>query len=537
MLNPFLKTAACFLAASFFSCSEKEPSGPDSAPPPDHLRWTFSYRDSSAFSDPSFPDSAWDVYFSGKPDSLRIGSSLPQIPWQRISWSVSAESLASHLRFDDLMIETHDSAAVSVSTGPVQVNWTGKLDWDPSRKVLWIAFKKLLKDNPALRFIAIRNPAPPGKETLPDQRMLPFKSGSAENQIRDERYTRIVRTMQRMDSLLIQGKTGDFSSFISGTYFEDGISKADKMNFYKFIAPRMEGMRFDYGNFLFSDLKDGRVMMMYQYNMWKGDSLVDAGDETRYFELNGGIWKETGNKKRFYPAVLSAKSMRADREFYIYLPPGYFNTTKRYPVTYVFPDVTDKPADFVAYRFNEMMDEAIEKKLADPSIVIIMDGGPSAFMTSADKEKGWDFESFFTGDVGPNYDLVLRTLPNRENRRLLGFGQGGLAAFYYLLKYPTLFSSAASVNGRLTQSLRAKHVDGGNPDYWTDKYPAYFLNMMPTYILEKLQFTLFQQRGGQQEPDFSATKTLLESKKADLKTFQFDHLWQDNLPVIIREVF
>lgn len=538
MLKPFLYLFLFFLFVLTGCTESPKQEFSVTAPAGDSLNWRFSYQDSSVFSDPGFSDKNWDVFFSGRADSLVIATSIPQVPWQRLSWSVSADSLAKILTFEELAIETHDSSAVSFFTGNTAADLKSYLVWNPAKSQLFFAIKAFLKANPALKFLAIKNPSKTGENPRLDQRMMPFKSGNPEKLIEDERYARMIKTMQRMDSLLIHNDIKGFTRYMSGDFFEDGISKADKMNFYKFIANRMTGMRFDYGNFLFDDLKDGRIKMMYQYNLWKGDTLVDAGSEVRYFRLTGNIWKETGNQKRFYPSVLAAKIMRFDREFYIYLPPEYFSKpSSRYPVIYVFNDITDKPADWGAYRFNEYMDAAIRSGQVKPAIVIFMDGGPSAYMTGVDKEKGYDFERFFMEDVGPNYDLVLRTIPDRDHRFLTGFGQGGLAAMYYGLKYPVMFSSIASVNGRLTQSLLSKLVDGKNPDYWKDKYPAFFLNQMPDYILEKLNFTLLQQNGGQQMKDFAATKELLESKKAKVKSFVFNNIWQENMDLIIREAF
>ncbi|MCA0444645.1 MAG: hypothetical protein LCH54_00305 [Bacteroidetes bacterium] len=502
------------------------------------LNWRFSYQDSSVFSEQAFSDQGWDVFFSGRADSLTIATSIPQVPWQRISWSGRADSLAGKLRFSELAIETHDSAAVSFFTGSTQTDIKPFLIWNPAKGQLFFAIKPFLIANPDLQFIAIKNLPQSGKTPQLDQRMMPFSSGSPEKLIEDERYARIIKTMQRMDSLLVDNDINGFTKFLAGDFFEDGISRSDKINFYKYIGVKMTGMHFDYGNFLFDDLKDGRIKMMYQYNLWKGDSLVDAGSEARYFRLTGNKWKETGSQKRFYPAVLSAKIMRYDREFYIYLPPTYFsNPESRYPVIYVFNDATDRTVDWVAYRFNELMDKAIKSGKVKPAIVIFMDGGPSAYMTGIDKDKSYDFEQFFMSDVGPNYDLTLRTIPDREHRFLTGFGQGGLAAMYYGLKYPTVFSSIATVNGRLTQSLMSKLVDGGDPEFWTTIYPAWFLNKMPDYILDKLNFTLLQQKGGQQMKDYTATKDLLESRKARLKAKVFDNIWQENMDLIINEAF
>lgn len=537
-----LKSVLAFSVAGLFvlaGCSESpKPEVQGTNPESIVLNWRFSYQDSSQFSEPGFLDQNWDVFFSGRADSLTIATSIPQVPWQRLSWSGRADSLSAKLRFAELAIESHDSAAVLFFTGNIKTDIKKYLVWNPAKGQLFFAIKPYLAAYPDLQFLAIKNLQKAGKSPQLDQRMMPFKSGSPDKLIEDERYARMIKTMQRMDSLLIDNDISGFTKYLASDFFEDGISRADKINFYKYIGVKMAGMHFDYGNFLFDDLKDGRIKMMYQYNLWKGDSLVDAGSEARYFKLIGNKWKETGSQKRFYPAVLSAKIMKYDREFYIYLPPTYFSNPKsRYPVIYVFNDATDRTVDWVAYRFNEYMDNAIKSGKVKPAIVIFMDGGPSAYMTGFDKEKSYDFEQFFMKDVGPNYDQTLRTIPDREHRFLTGFGQGGLAAMYYGLKYPTVFSSIATVNGRLTQSLTSKLVDGGNPDFWTNKYPAWFLNKMPDFILDKLNFTLLQQNGGQQMKDYTATKTLLESKKARVKSIVFDKIWQENMELIINEAF
>lgn len=526
-----IKLFSFLLTILAFGCGspsrEAEPTGPL------EIRWVYSYEMADGALGREFADSSWAVFFEGPADSLKLSQSAAAVPWTRIHLS------GTHQRgqLPAVGFPSDDPSLIQVTVFPGSIDVNPFLTRDSIRYRLLVDLDSLKQVHPETNLIVVYNPQTASIADQTDQRLIPIRSGVPETVIQDEENRRLVRTMKRMDSLLLGNKLDEFSKFMHGGYADNGVSKSDKMNFYKFIALRMEGMHFDYGNFLFETLPDGRKFLYYQYNLWKQDTLVDSGTEMRYFKQVNGVWKETGNLSRFYKNVLDAKNMGGEREFYVYLPPDYFtNVKRRYPVIYVFNDFLDRTQDWVAYRIDEKFDRAIEKGLMKPAIIIFMDGGPSLYMKSVHAD-AYNFEDFFMNGVGANFDLTLRTIPDRDYRYLTGFGQGGLAAMYYGIKYPTLFSSVASVNGRLTQSLLAGHVDGGDPDYWKDKYPAYYLNMMPDHIKSMLNFILLQQKNGDQMNDFLTVTSLMDTKGVRYQATVFEDVWQENFPLIIEKAF
>lgn len=520
-----------------YACSSEKPDQNlnQMSSKPFSLTISYSQIDSSVFASSLYPDSLFTVFY----DSKRYGrvSEFPLLnaEWIRIRW-VGAMASTDSLYHTILKFPLTTKNRLQFFTSDSSTSFSSYVVTDSVNNVFAMKLGQFISEHPDQHFLAVKNPQ--NRTASGDEKVDRIHHFNKQfDQKLDPEQLSLVMAVKQFDSLLVQNDIGKLKKFIAPDYFDDGVQRDDKVRFYTYIGMKMDSMRFEYGNFTFFHLSDGRVRLVYDFRLFKGDSIEDLGFEDRYFKKYGNQWKETGNKNRFYFASLSTQYLKQDAEFVVYLPPQYFKfPRKTFPVIYVFNDFRDLPKDWMAYNFETSMDRLINEGRIQPSIVIFMDGGPSLYFKSA-KEKSYNFESFFLEEVGPHFESVLRITPERDRRYLTGFGQGGLAAMYYQLKYPTLFYSVATVNGVFKNGLTAKHLDQGNLDYWTDKYPQYYLNMMPNYILNRIYFKLIQNPNHTTAKGYDDVLGLLKNRHAHVETATFNGTWQSNLDWILVEGF
>lgn len=503
---------------------------------PFSLKIFYTQLDSSVFSESTYPDSLFTLFFDSKSHRTQSQFPLLNAEWIRIRWEGTVSSTADSLHYSILQFPMTYKSKIEAFCSDKSIQFDPYFKVDSSLGIYFFKFGKFIQDHPSLQFLAVKNSLP-GKHNT-DEKIDRIKQISNQfEQNLDPDQMSLVNTVKLFDSALVANDISKIRKIILPDYFEDGVLRDDKIRFYTYIAAKMDSMRFEYGNFTFFNLSDGRVRLVYDYRMFKGDSIWDLGFEDRYFRKVGSEWKETGNKQRFYIAPLSTQYLKYDAEFLVYLPPQYFKfPRKTFPVIYVFNDFRDLTKDWMAYNFETYMDKLINEGKISPAIVIFMDGGPSLYFKSA-KEKSYDFESFFMKEAGPHFDSVLRITSDRERRYLTGIGQGGLAAMYYQLKYPTVFYSVATVNGVFKNGLTAKHLDQGDMNYWTDKYPQYYINLMPDYILKNLHFKLLQNPQKPSAEGYNEVVSLLKNRKASIETAEFKDTWQSNFEWILLEAF
>jgi glucan 1,4-alpha-glucosidase len=120
------------------------------------------------------------------------------------------------------------------------------------------------------------------------------------------------------------------------------------------------------------------------------------------------------------------------RRVWVYLPPGYAQAKRRYPVLYVqdgMEYVTRARATLVAH------DLIVERKLA-PFIIV--------FVLPADRMKDYwvsdAFADFMATELVPFIDARYRTLPECERRALLGASLGGIISVWTALRHPEVFA-------------------------------------------------------------------------------------------------
>ncbi len=182
--------------------------------------------------------------------------------------------------------------------------------------------------------------------------------------------------------------------------------------------------------------------------------------EKNIVEINVKAWKDTfkqiGEKSIFsknifvFDEVMRIPQLKRVRRIWIYLPPDYSSSGKRYPVLYMH--------DGQNLFFNETsflgewgIDESLNKISAQQKKCCIVVGIDNGGQKRLDEYTPWNnpkhgggeadkYVQFIVETLKPKIDSSFRTLKNRENTAIGGCSLGGLVTLYAGTKYNDVFS-------------------------------------------------------------------------------------------------
>lgn len=142
-----------------------------------------------------------------------------------------------------------------------------------------------------------------------------------------------------------------------------------------------------------------------------------------------------------------------ERPLWVYVPPGYDESTRRYATVYVIQGYTGQVTMWrnrTAYRrpFIETADELFARGDAPPTIVVYVDAwtayGGSQFVDSPGTGR---YHSYLCEEIVPFVDGRYRTVPDRDHRAISGKSSGGFGAMITPMLRPDLFGSLATHAG------------------------------------------------------------------------------------------
>ncbi|MFI2813009.1 alpha/beta hydrolase [Microbulbifer sp. JSM ZJ756] len=157
-----------------------------------------------------------------------------------------------------------------------------------------------------------------------------------------------------------------------------------------------------------------------------------------------------GNVQILSPVTMD--SLGRQRTIRLYLPPGYSDGDRRYPVLYMH-DGQNLFDNATAYAREWGVDETLNRFAAETGLELIVVGidhgnerrihelvpfdhpeyGPA---------EGQAYLEFIVNQLKPLVDARFRTLPDRLHTAIMGSSLGGLMSHYALLQHPETFSRA-----------------------------------------------------------------------------------------------
>jgi len=195
----------------------------------------------------------------------------------------------------------------------------------------------------------------------------------------------------------------------------------------------------------------------------KNRTLKLQSDTT--IQINIGEWnddfKHTASSKKNNSASVNVKIMdtafyipqlNRTRRIWLYLPPDYAKSKKKYPVLYMHDGQNlfeNKTSYSGEWGVDEYLD-SIYKKGEKEVIVVGIDNG---LFKRMQEYNPWEFQNFGEGEgdkyvdflvktLKPFIDKHYRTLKDKPNTFIAGSSMGGLISLYAVLKYPKVFGGA-----------------------------------------------------------------------------------------------
>ena len=161
---------------------------------------------------------------------------------------------------------------------------------------------------------------------------------------------------------------------------------------------------------------------------------------------------------------------------WVYLPPGYDDAGRRYPVLYLLHGVLDDPSVWIEPAYQGMtvqatMDSLIGAGAIQPMIVVMPNGRNAlggSYYRNSPVIGGWG--DYIARDLVRHVDARYRTLGSADGRAIAGHSMGGLGAIWAVMQHPGVFSVAYGMNPCCLCCLSAEAVP--EPALALDDYPS-----------------------------------------------------------------
>jgi len=173
------------------------------------------------------------------------------------------------------------------------------------------------------------------------------------------------------------------------------------------------------------------------------------------------------------------------RDLFVYLPPGYEQTDKKYPTAYCLTGFTGRGKMLLndaAFTPNmaERMDKLIAAGTIQPMIVVMPDcftyyGGSQYINSTATG----NYEDYLIDEIVPFVDESFRTIVDRNSRGVMGKSSGGYGSLIMGMRHSDVFGLACSTSGDATFELcyladipKAVRAINGDPKAFMQKFWA-----------------------------------------------------------------
>ena len=141
----------------------------------------------------------------------------------------------------------------------------------------------------------------------------------------------------------------------------------------------------------------------------------------------------------------------ADRAVTIYLPPGYYGSSTRYPVVYFLHGGFARDWVWDAeFHFRTIADLLFQQEAIRPMICVMPDASTKyggTVYTNSPVTGNWD--DVITQELVRYVDRTYRTLPEAASRGIAGHSAGGFGAMHLAIRHPDVFGAVYSMSAPL----------------------------------------------------------------------------------------
>jgi enterochelin esterase-like enzyme len=139
--------------------------------------------------------------------------------------------------------------------------------------------------------------------------------------------------------------------------------------------------------------------------------------------------------------------LKMDRKYAVYLPAGYDETDRSYPVLYLLHGSGDDHTGWVQFgQVQHIADQVIAEGKAGPMIVVMPDANTGVKGYFNDIQGNFNYEDFFFKELIPHIEKTYRVRSDRHYRAISGLSMGGGGTLFYTLHHPEIFAAAAPLS-------------------------------------------------------------------------------------------
>lgn len=151
--------------------------------------------------------------------------------------------------------------------------------------------------------------------------------------------------------------------------------------------------------------------------------------------------------KVFDRLTMQSKILNMERKYAIYLPPGYEQSEREYPVLYLLHGAGDDQTGWIQFgEVQHIADKAIREGTATAMIIVMPDADTGRRGYFNDVNNEWRYEDFFFEELMPLVESKYRIRKQKRYRAIAGLSMGGGGTFFYAMHRPDLFSSACPLS-------------------------------------------------------------------------------------------
>ncbi|TCK85568.1 alpha/beta hydrolase [Albibacterium bauzanense] len=149
----------------------------------------------------------------------------------------------------------------------------------------------------------------------------------------------------------------------------------------------------------------------------------------------------------FETRTVKSDILKMDRKYAIYLPEGYDQSDRSYPVLYLLHGSGDNHTGWVQFgQVQHIADKAIAEGNAGPMIIVMPDAdtGTRGYFNVVDGS--YNYEDFFFKELIPHIEKTYRVRSEKRYRAISGLSMGGGGTIFYALHQPDMFAAAAPLS-------------------------------------------------------------------------------------------
>ncbi len=203
------------------------------------------------------------------------------------------------------------------------------------------------------------------------------------------------------------------------------------------------------------------------------------------------------------------------RKMVVYLPAGYDESSKRYPVIYFLPNPLESSCRsmFDQRDSQSLFDRAIAAGVINKFILVCVEMTTplgSSWYVNSPVTGNW--EDFMVEELVPYIDANFKTLPSRDSRGIAGIFMGAYGAIRFGMKHPDVFGSVYAMHPVGTGSgvqimesrpdwnllANAKSLDDVKKDGYSQIFTTIFQAHVPNPDKPPLYFDSPAHRNGDQ---------------------------------------